>query len=66
MTSIKKLTRRSFVLGSAGAGLSLGLRLPLGISDAQAQTGFTDEINAWVVVRPDEQVIIRIARSEMG
>ena len=25
-----------------------------------------DEINAWVVMKPDETVVIRIARSEMG
>ena len=24
------------------------------------------EINAWVVVRPDETCVLRIARSEMG
>jgi isoquinoline 1-oxidoreductase beta subunit len=28
--------------------------------------GTAPEINAWVVVQPDERVIIRIARSEMG
>ena len=26
----------------------------------------TPEINAWVVVKPDDTVVIRIARSEMG
>ena len=25
-----------------------------------------DEVNAWVVIKPDETVIVRIARSEMG
>ena len=25
-----------------------------------------DEINAWVVIQPDDTVVIRIARSEMG
>ena len=24
------------------------------------------EVNAWVVIRPDDTVVIRIARSEMG
>jgi isoquinoline 1-oxidoreductase beta subunit len=28
--------------------------------------GMAPEVNAWVVVQPDERVVIRIARSEMG
>ncbi len=56
------LDRRSFLQVTASAGLALGLHLPLG---AQAQTGAA-EINVWVVVQPDDRVIIRIARSEMG
>jgi isoquinoline 1-oxidoreductase beta subunit len=37
--------------------------------DAQAQTAtpaMPPEINAWVVVKPDDTIVIRIARSEMG
>jgi isoquinoline 1-oxidoreductase beta subunit len=30
------------------------------------RTGAAPEINAWVVVQPDDTVVIRIARSEMG
>lgn len=58
-----KLSRRGFVLGTAaaGAGLNLGFHIPF----AQAQ-GLAPEVNAWVVVKPDDTVIIRIARSEMG
>ena len=26
----------------------------------------TPEVNAWVVIRPDDTVVIRVARSEMG
>jgi isoquinoline 1-oxidoreductase subunit beta len=55
-----QLNRRDF-LGSVAAG-SLVLGMPL---HASAQ-GIPAEINAWVVVQPDERVIIRIARSEMG
>jgi isoquinoline 1-oxidoreductase beta subunit len=66
-----KLSRRNFIVGStvaAGGGLALGFHLPLGIGPAAAQTA-TDagaEINAWVVVKPDDTCVIRIARSEMG
>lgn len=52
------LSRRSF-LKAAGA-LVLGVHLP-----ARGQAG-RGEINAWVMVLPNEQVIIRYARSEMG
>ena len=61
------ISRRRFLVGTAtaGAGLSLGLYLPLAGSEAQA-AGTTPEVNAWVVIEPDDTVIIRIARSEMG
>jgi isoquinoline 1-oxidoreductase beta subunit len=62
-----KINRRSFVIGSAavGAGLALGLKIPMGASVVRAQDG-SPEITAWVVIRPDDTVVIRIARSEMG
>ena len=65
--SAPKISRRSFVIGAAaaGSGLALGLRLPLGPDVAYAQTE-VPEVNAWVVIRPDDTVVIRIARSEMG
>jgi isoquinoline 1-oxidoreductase beta subunit len=61
------ISRRDFLIGTAaaGAGLSLGLYLPFGPRTASAAAG-TPEVNAWVVIEPDDTVIIRIARSEMG
>src|SRR5271165_4964589 len=63
------LSRRKFVVGSAaaGGGLALGLYLPFDGAAAAAQgAGDVGEINAWVLIRPDETCVIRIARSEMG
>jgi isoquinoline 1-oxidoreductase subunit beta len=62
-----KMNRRSFVVGSAavGAGLALGLKIPFGTAVVRAQDG-SPEITAWVVIRPDDTVVIRVARSEMG
>ena len=62
------ISRRKFLIGSAsaGVGLSLGLYLPLGNSQASSSVPAQPEINAWVVIQPDDTVIIRIARSEMG
>jgi isoquinoline 1-oxidoreductase beta subunit len=61
------LNRRAFVIGTAaaGAGLALGFSLPFGPTVARAADG-SPEVNAWVVIRPDDTVVIRIARSEMG
>lgn len=66
MSFISNLDRRSFLIGSASAvgGLSVGFNIPFGDEAAAAEA--TPEVNAWVVIRPDETVIIRIARSEMG
>jgi isoquinoline 1-oxidoreductase beta subunit len=40
--------------------------LVFGFPTRAAAQGATPEVNAWVVVQPDDTVIIRIARSEMG
>ena len=67
MTSMPRISRRSFIIGTAtvGGGLALGLRLPFGPEVVRAQDG-SPEINAWVVIRPDDTVVVRVARSEMG
>jgi isoquinoline 1-oxidoreductase beta subunit len=67
MITSTKIDRRSFIVGTAavGSGLALGLKLPFGARAARAQAA-TPEINAWVVVKPDDTVVIRVARSEMG
>jgi len=67
ITKAARIDRRSFIIGTAtvGGGLALGLNLPLGGSVVRAQDG-SPEITAWVVIRPDDTVVIRVARSEMG
>src|SRR5919204_222990 len=67
ITDTVTISRRSFVIGTAavGGGLALGLHIPLGGRVVRAQDG-SPEITAWVVIRPDDTVVIRIARSEMG
>src|SRR5215471_3071590 len=66
MNYMPKMNRRAFVVNAAaaGGGLALGFHLPFGPDAAHATA--VPEVNAWVVVQPDETVIIRIARSEMG
>ena len=67
MNQMPTFNRRHFVIGTAavGAGLALGLGIPFGPTAVRAADG-SPEVNAWVVIRPDETVVIRIARSEMG
>jgi isoquinoline 1-oxidoreductase subunit beta len=62
------LNRRAFVIGTAAVstGLAIGLDLPFGGPGVVRAADGSPEINAWVVVRPDDTVVIRIARSEMG
>ena len=61
------VSRRVFLGGSAAAAgaLVVGFHVPFS-GDAAAQGGTAPEVNAWVVIRPDDTVVIRIARSEMG
>ncbi|MGE0260571.1 MAG: molybdopterin cofactor-binding domain-containing protein, partial [Alphaproteobacteria bacterium] len=63
------LSRRSFLASVAaiGGGLSLGFRVPFETPALAAEAvPNIPEINAWVIIRPDDTVVIRIARSEMG
>jgi len=64
---ITNLSRRKFLETSAAAtgALVLGIHIPF-TREAAAQSAATQEINAWVVVKPDDTIVIRIARSEMG
>ncbi len=68
MNSMRTMSRRSFVVTAAatGGGLALGLDIPLGgPTMTRAQEG-APEINAWVVIKPDDTVVVRIAKTEMG
>lgn len=70
MSINQSVSRRDFIVGSAATvgGLSLGFHVPFAIPALaqDAASALPPEINAWVVVKPDDTVVIRIARSEMG
>jgi isoquinoline 1-oxidoreductase subunit beta len=67
MNHIQQMNRRTFVVSAAavGGGLMFGMDIPLGPQVVRAADG-SPEVNAWVVIRPDDTVVIRMARSEMG
>ena len=75
-TTTTNTSRRHFVIGTStiAAGLAIGFDLPI-ISSANAAMGngvsamdplTNPEIGIWVVVKPNDDVIVRIVRSEMG
>jgi len=65
MPSSFRFSRRDFLKVSTalGGGLALELALP---SAALAADTKGPELTAWIVIRPNDEVLIRVARSEMG
>ena len=61
-----QVSRRTFLKASAAAGGALCFEIALpGLAEAQgAPTGA--EVTAWIVIQPDDHIVIRVARSEMG
>ena len=68
LPELPDLARRQFLVSTAVAGGGLALGVPFASTNADAQTVAADatEVNVWVVVKPDDTCVIRIARSEMG
>ncbi len=66
----KTVSRRQFVVGAAsmaGGGLALGAPVRALAAATDAKTAAAGvEVTAWVVIKPDDACVIRIARSEMG
>ena len=65
--SPRNASRRKFMIQSAAmsGGLAIGFNLPA-IAAPTKSTPAGQEVNAWVVVKPDSSCVIRVARSEMG
>jgi isoquinoline 1-oxidoreductase subunit beta len=66
MSRAPAISRRCVLAGIAvaGGGLTLGFEIPLGPRPRAANGA--PELTAWIVIEPDDTVIIRVAKSEMG
>jgi isoquinoline 1-oxidoreductase beta subunit len=60
-------SRRGLLKGAAAGAVLFGFHLPAkGVLAQAASAGQVPEVNAWVVIHPDDRVVLRMARSEMG
>ena len=75
-TATTNNSRRHFIVGSSAiaTGLAIGFDLSfISVANAAMGTGTTSmaplatpEIGVWVVVKPNDDIVVRIVRSEMG
>jgi isoquinoline 1-oxidoreductase beta subunit len=67
MSGVPQIDRRLFLasVAAVGGALALGFEIPFGPRAGRASAA-AKEITAWIVIEPDDTVIIRVAKSEMG
>jgi isoquinoline 1-oxidoreductase beta subunit len=67
-TALNDISRRSFLVstGSLAGGLTLGLHVPFAQAQTALVTNGAPEVNAWVAINPDDTIVVRVARAEMG
>ncbi|MBL8535647.1 MAG: xanthine dehydrogenase family protein molybdopterin-binding subunit, partial [Betaproteobacteria bacterium] len=66
MTHPALLSRREFLIRGTALGGALAIGVQFHPDAGAAADAASGEVTPWVVIQPDETVIIRIARSELG
>jgi len=66
MTATGQIDRRSFLAVIATAGGAFVLGFEFAVSDIAQAAEDGPEINAWVIIHPDDSIILRYPRAEMG
>ena len=61
-----EVSRRQLLVSGAAAGGGLALGFPLNALAQKMLGAEGNEVGAWVLIRPNNDVVIRIARTEMG
>ena len=61
--NLHEIVRQGKTVAIVGGGFIFGFHIPF---QASAAENTPTELNAWVVVKPDDTCVIRIARTEMG
>jgi isoquinoline 1-oxidoreductase beta subunit len=67
MTEPRKITRREFVIATSivGGGMSIGI-LAADAADAVEARGTERELSPWIVISPDDTVLVRVPSPESG
>ena len=66
MTTLVNVDRRQFLKASTAVGGGLALEFSLPGAASAAGAAAPAEVTHWILIHPDDKVVIRIARSEMG
>ena len=69
MTNSSKFSRRGFLVGTAaaGGGLAIGFDANmLGLASAQSTGDAASDVGLWVRIKRNNDIIVRMARTEMG
>ena len=67
-SALSNSARRKFLISTAaaGGGLAIGMQLPFAANAADAKAAAGAEVDAWVVIKPDDTCVVRFQRTEMG